>query len=124
MRLLLLSLMMLLSGCATSENTAPKQQNLTMAVRKEETLTLPETANTELKVVSIDPAQLPHAKKRSQMPTSGLAAVDSANKSATIKPVSGRLVNSIVVFPYQEGYLYKIYSTPLNVTDIAFQPGE
>ena len=50
--------------------------------------------------------------------------VDAANNAALREPSSDGYINAIQVYPYTEGALYKLYSAPEHVTDIALQPGE
>lgn len=54
----------------------------------------------------------------------GPTAVDEANKNAVIQPSSASTIHSIIVYPFEIGNLYQIYTTPLNVTDVEFQTGE
>jgi type IV secretion system protein VirB9 len=52
------------------------------------------------------------------------ARVDAANKAATREPSSAGFINAVQVYPYSEGVLYRLYTAPERVTDIALQPGE
>ncbi|GGE05895.1 P-type conjugative transfer protein TrbG [Tsuneonella deserti] len=51
-------------------------------------------------------------------------AVHAANRAATIEPSQGDFVNGAAVFAYAEGALYRVYTAPGRVTDIALQAGE
>lgn len=54
----------------------------------------------------------------------GMQAVKEANQKAVMLPSSNNTFNSIIIFQYQAGDLYQIYTTPLNVTDITLQASE
>ncbi|RJF90323.1 P-type conjugative transfer protein TrbG [Sphingomonas cavernae] len=48
----------------------------------------------------------------------------SANRAATREPSSAGYLGAMQVYPYAEGVLYRLYTAPERVTDIALQPGE
>ncbi len=75
-------------------------------------------------IITASPRQLMHAHNAGCKTVTGTEAVEQANRKALVQPISSRTFNSIIVFPYQAGDLYQIYATPLNVTDLEFQPGE
>lgn len=50
--------------------------------------------------------------------------VRAANKAATQEPSTQYFLNAAQVFPWREGAIYRIYTAPGQVTDIALQPGE
>ena len=50
--------------------------------------------------------------------------IEKANKSATQKPELDNYFNSIMLYTYEEGGLYQVYSAPFKLTDIQLQPGE
>lgn len=50
--------------------------------------------------------------------------VAAANRAATLEPQAQGFVNAVQVFPFSEGAIYQVYTTPGVVTDIALQPGE
>lgn len=54
----------------------------------------------------------------------GVAAVRAANSGATLEPGRPDFVNATAVYPYSEGTIYRAYTAPERVTDIALQPGE
>lgn len=54
----------------------------------------------------------------------GIAAVRAANSGATLEPARPDFVNATAVYPYSEGTIYRAYTAPERVTDIALQPGE
>lgn len=53
-----------------------------------------------------------------------VTVVASANRAATIEPVTQGFVNAVQVFPYADGLVFQAYTAPGRVTDIALQPGE
>ncbi|HWL46088.1 MAG TPA: P-type conjugative transfer protein TrbG [Sphingomonadaceae bacterium] len=52
------------------------------------------------------------------------ARVDAANEAATREPSSAGYINAVQVYPWTEGALYRLYTAPERVSDIALQPGE
>ncbi|WP_343517717.1 P-type conjugative transfer protein TrbG [Sphingomonas sp.] len=57
-------------------------------------------------------------------PQRSVAAVRAANAEATLEPRRPDFVNAAAVYPFSEGTIYRAYTTPERVTDIALQPGE
>ncbi len=52
------------------------------------------------------------------------ARVDAANRAAALEPARDGYVNAVQVYPFTEGALYRLYTAPEKVSDIALQPGE
>ena len=50
--------------------------------------------------------------------------VNQANAAARVQPVRNGFINSMQVYPFVDGALYQVYSSPGEITDIALQPGE
>lgn len=50
--------------------------------------------------------------------------VDTANRLATREPTASGYVNAVQVYPWSDGALYRLYTAPEQVSDIALQPGE
>lgn len=50
--------------------------------------------------------------------------VRSANQRATLEPATGGYLNAVQVYPYSDGAIYRVFTAPGEVTDIALQPGE
>ena len=48
----------------------------------------------------------------------------SATKAAVREPVASGYMNAVQIYPYAEGALYRLYTAPGRVSDIALQPGE
>jgi len=119
-KLLPIALLMTLTGCENFQSSSDNQSNYRLA-------TPPQPKSTQFyqspKVVSVNKKQLMHTSRNVTV-VQGTNAVDQANRNATIKPTSASAMNSIIIFPYQAGDLYQIYTTPLNITDVQLQAGE
>jgi P-type conjugative transfer protein TrbG len=57
-------------------------------------------------------------------PTDPRERVTQANQDAQVPPNAEGYLNAIQVWPYAEGALYQLYTSPGRVTDIALQAGE
>ncbi len=57
-------------------------------------------------------------------PADPTARVIQANAAARVQPVRNGFINSMQVYPFVDGALYQVYSSPGEITDIALQPGE
>jgi P-type conjugative transfer protein TrbG len=57
-------------------------------------------------------------------PADEKARVSKANAEARVAPSRDGYVNAIQVWPYADGALYQVYTSPSRVTVIALQPGE
>jgi type IV secretion system protein TrbG len=55
---------------------------------------------------------------------SPVARVQEANRAAVKEPNEDSYVGAVQVYPWTEGALYRLYSAPEQVSDIALQPGE
>jgi P-type conjugative transfer protein TrbG len=129
-----LFLMLVIAGCATSRKPPP-------AISLDEPVQaqpLPEPAKP-ITVVEVPkllplPDQLKPAPAASDAqppapasPTgraSPQARVEQANAEARVTPTPEGYVNAIQVWPYSEGALYQVYTSPGRVTVIALQAGE
>ena len=70
------------------------------------------------------PGQLqppPSVKGETRAPT---ARIEAANRAATREPSSAGYINAVQVYPWTEGALYRLYTAPERVSDIALQAGE
>ena len=52
------------------------------------------------------------------------ARVNQANAAARMQPVRGGFINSMQLYPFVDGALYQVYTSPGQITDIGLQPGE
>ncbi len=64
---------------------------------------------------------LPSMKPDLRSPT---VRVEAANRAATREPTTSGYVNAVQVYPWTDGALYRLYTAPERVSDIALQPGE
>lgn len=53
-----------------------------------------------------------------------LARVAAANRAAAREPIREAYVNSVQVYAWSEGALYRLYTAPERVSEIALEPGE
>ncbi|WP_029907437.1 P-type conjugative transfer protein TrbG [Caulobacter sp. UNC358MFTsu5.1] len=52
------------------------------------------------------------------------ARVEAANRAATLEPSSAGYINAVQVYPWSDGALYRLYTAPERVSDVALEPGE
>lgn len=88
-------------------------------------------AETRIEIVE---TPTPHPLPGQLMPVEAQSAVapalapferiDRANERAKVEPSADRFVNSVQVYPFMEGALYRLYAAPEQVSDIALEPGE
>jgi len=57
-------------------------------------------------------------------PQNGVAAIRAANVDATMEPRRPDFMNGTAIYPFADGTIYRVYTAPERVTDIALQPGE
>lgn len=70
----------------------------------------------------IPPAWTPsHGGAAANSPT---ARVANANAAARVEPRREGYYNAIQIYPWSEGALYQVYTSPGQITDIALEPGE
>lgn len=79
----------------------------------------PEKIAAGIKSKTIKPKHIKQAQHQK-----GKKAVDKANKSSVRKPKSLNYLNSIMTYRFEKGAIYQVYTAPLQVTDVQFQPGE
>jgi type IV secretion system protein VirB9 len=53
-----------------------------------------------------------------------LARVAAANRAAAREPDRDGYINAVQVYPWSEGALYRLYTAPERVSEIALEPGE
>lgn len=72
------------------------------------------------------PAPKPQVRRAAaRKPVSpNIARVAAANRAATQEPQAQAFVNAAQIFPFSDGAIYQVYTTPGAVTDIALQAGE
>jgi type IV secretion system protein VirB9 len=123
------ALMMVFAGCATQGKPPPvislDEPSATQAQQ------VPEPPKP-LEVVPVpEPMPLPAQMKPlvesapvDPEPVDERLRVSRANQEARVAPTREGYVNAIQVWPYSEGALYQVYTSPGRVTAIALQEGE
>jgi type IV secretion system protein VirB9 len=66
----------------------------------------------------------PPSRGRSRAAGAPMSRVESANRAATREPSRESYVNAVQVYAWSEGALYRLYTAPERVSEIALQPGE
>lgn len=127
----ILSLLCVLAGCATSRKPPPTI-SLDEPVQAQ---ALPEPAKP-VAIVEVPkllplPDQMKPAPAASDAPPTPTPVrvtpqerVEQANVEARVVPASEGYVNAIQVWPYSDGALYEVYTSPARVTVIVLQAGE
>lgn len=67
---------------------------------------------------------VPPASPATREPSRPLARVEAANRSAAREPTRHGYVNAAQVYDWTDGALYRLYTAPEQVSEIALQPGE
>lgn len=127
--LLTLSTATLIAGCAARGAPAPTialdlpPEIMTRAMPVE-----PEVRPVEI-IAMPEPPPLPAQLKRiggAAPPEAGAptARVTRAVAAARVEPARDGFVNAVQLWPWTQGALYQLYTSPGRVTDIALQPGE
>jgi len=125
----LLTLAAAVSGCA-STGKPPPSISLDASVMAEPLLEPPKP----VAVVEV-PKLLPLPDQMKPLPVSAdatpapepadaKARVEQANVEASVVPARDGYINAIQVWPFSDGALYQIYTSPGRVTVITLQPGE
>ena len=128
----LMAIAMSLSGCASlGLSFDGLKKGVTYPDEMEQTVSF--TKNTNAQSATITPAIYEPETLRPQPidvelfdgpNMSGFQAVSYAHKEATVKPETHNYLNAIQLYPYAEGSLYQVYTSPEQVTDIALEKGE
>jgi type IV secretion system protein VirB9 len=74
-------------------------------------------------IVGISAASAAAATQQRPRPTH-TATVRAANEAATVEPAGADFVNAGAVYAFSDNAIYRLYTAPGRVTDIALQPGE
>jgi len=64
------------------------------------------------------------ARYHPPLTTGPMRRVAWANRAATLEPARDSYVNAVQIYPFSEGAIYRVYTAPERVTDIALEPGE
>jgi len=123
-----LGLLGALAGCAT-QAPRPPRISLDQAVKAEP---LPKLSEP-IKVVAV-PKLLPlpdqmkplsvSSARPAPPPADPKVRVEEANAEASVAPTRAGYINAIQVWPFSDGALYQVYTSPGRVTVIRLQPGE
>ena len=100
--------------------TAAAQLTPTATIVKPLTITAV-TASHPVPAINPRPAHRSRKRHRSSRALTGVAVADRA---ATIEPAAAGYVNAAQIYPYSENVVYRAYTAPERITDIALQPGE
>jgi len=117
-----------LTGCAT-QGKPPPTISLDESVKAQP---LPEPPKPVAVVEVPKPLPLPDQMKPlppvdakpAPEPADTKARVEQANADASVAPTRDGYINAIQVWPFSDGALYQVYTSPGRVTVISLQPGE
>lgn len=118
-----------LAGCAT-QGKPPPAISLDESVKAQP---LPEPPKPVAVVEVPKPLPLPDQMKPLQgnadakpapEPADAKARVEQANAEASVVPTRDGYINAIQVWPFSDGALYQVYTSPGRVTVISLQPAE
>ncbi|MBA1362265.1 P-type conjugative transfer protein TrbG [Burkholderia gladioli] len=118
-----------LAGCAT-QGKPPPAISLDESVKAQP---LPEPPKPVTVVEVPKPLPLPDQMKplpgaadakAASEPTDAKARVERANAEASVVPTREGYINAIQVWPFSDGALYQVYTSPGRVTVISLQPAE
>ena len=130
--LLVVLLAALVAGCA-SQGKPPPVISLDEPRQERAAQLLPESPTPVEAVAVPQPLALPGQlkpvgreidAKPVPEPVDEKLRVSRANEEARIAPTREGYVNAIQVWPYADGALYQVYTSPGRVTVVALQPGE
>jgi type IV secretion system protein VirB10 len=121
-----LSVSLLLCGCATKLNLEAPYDDVTFE------RAIPETDPPKPVEIVETPRILPLPGQLKPLPAKGAKeekvppeqAIAKANKAARMEPTRAGYINAIQVYPWTEGALYRLYASPERVSTMALQPGE
>ncbi|MEM9619168.1 MAG: P-type conjugative transfer protein TrbG [Pseudomonadota bacterium] len=120
-----LAIVVSLAGCASYPFEEPADTDYFEAIEVVEDADLP----VEI-VETVTPLPLPGQLKEIPVPSlapdraSPAEAIAEGRENAQVEPSLDGYINAVQVYPYTEGALYRLYSAPGQVSDIALQPGE
>lgn len=115
-----------LAGC--SGNAQPAQSVSTKPMKAAEFIS--ETKTPILLAKLPLPFPLPNQlikiaeKKPAKKKIAPTSRVQTANRSALQEPQAEGFINAVQIYPFAQGTVYKLYTAPERVSDIALQSGE
>ncbi|MGE5563227.1 MAG: P-type conjugative transfer protein TrbG [Bacillota bacterium] len=118
---LLIPSMLGLAACASGSPAAPDPAFMAATL-----VTAPKPAAKPIAAVQAASRPSRHAGKRKHRHPDRppVARVAEANRAAVHEPDGDSYVGAAQVYPWSEGGLYRLYTAPGEVSDIALQPGE
>ena len=120
---LLFASMISLSACAAGASAAAPSATF-LAAR----LLTDQPAEAKLTTVAVaatpKPAHRNQVRSRSARRSLPLANVEAANRNAVREPAGDFFVGAVQVYPWVEGTLYRLYTAPEQVSDIALEASE
>jgi type IV secretion system protein TrbG len=125
----ILALTSVLAGCAT-QGKPPPAISLDESVKAQP---LPEPPKPVAVIEVSKPLPLPDQMKPlpssadakpAPEPSDAKARVEQANVDASVVPTRDGYINAIQVWPFSDGALYQVYTSPGRVTVISLQPDE
>jgi type IV secretion system protein VirB9 len=66
----------------------------------------------------------PPSRARRPSADAPVLGIEAANRAAAREPTAGSFVNAVQIYAWSEGALYRLYTAPERVSDIALEPGE
>lgn len=117
----------LLGGCASGAFVGDEQsydyvEAIEVAEEIERPIRIVETATALPLPGQMKPSPKPRVKPKKK--AEPLEAARRGVQEARIEPSEDQFMNAVQIYPYTEGALYRLYSSPGQVSDIALQPGE
>ncbi|MGN8135228.1 P-type conjugative transfer protein TrbG [Paraburkholderia sp. 22099] len=117
-----------LAGCATQGKTPPtisldesvKAQPLPEPPKPVAVVEVPKPLPLPDQMKPLPPADAKPAPE----PADAKARVEQANADASVAPTRDGYINAIQVWPFSDGALYQVYTSPGRVTVISLQSGE
>lgn len=116
-----------LAACAGNQRVeaAPPQRNFTAAVMVLPSAPPPRGVAPALMAAAEDQRlPPPNARRRGAAAGAPAGRVDAANRAAVREPSRESYVNAAQVYAWSQGALYRLYTAPERVSEIALQPGE
>ena len=115
-----------LAACATGNavQAAPPSSTLSPAVKVPESAPRPIVAVPASRFLLEDERLSAPLAAPIRSPEPAMLKVESANRAAVREPRRDFYVNAVQVYPWSEGAIYRLHTTPERVSEIALQPGE
>lgn len=125
--LLPMSSLLALGGCAAgaAEAAPASAAAFVPATRVPDPLPVPAPRPVAVAIAAAEEQRLPPPSAgRRRQAGSSVSRVEAANRAAIREPSRDGYVNAVQVYAWTEGALYRLYTAPERVSNIALQPGE